>query len=141
MRATIIALPLLIIASPLRAQMAPGPPPAVIPPAAADRVADTLDAVTDAVLDLRVGRLKAAIDGRAPSPAERRMTVRDLERRDDPGFDRKLHRQIAQARPVVRESIRAANDAIPQLIAGLQQISRAVERATANLPDPTYPNR
>ena len=141
MRATILALPLLILSGPVHAQAAPEPPLAVIPPAAADRAADTLDAITDAVLDLRVGRLKAAIDGHGPSPAERQMAVRDLERRDDPGFDRNLHRQIAQARPLVRESIRAANDAIPQIIDGLQQVSRAVERATANLPDPSYPQR
>ena len=42
---------------------------------------------------------------------------------------------------MVRQSIRAVNDAIPQVVDGLQQVSRAVERATANLPDPTYPKR
>ena len=137
MRATILALPLLLSATPLYAQT----PVPQIPPAAADRVANTLDAVTDAIMSLPVGRLKAGIDGRASSPAEQQMTVGDLASRDDPAFESKLHRHIAQARPMVRQSIRAVNDAIPQVVEGLQQVSRSLQRATANLPDPTYPKR
>ncbi len=42
---------------------------------------------------------------------------------------------------MARQSIRAVNDAIPQVVEGLQQVSRSLQRATANLPDPTYPKR
>ncbi|MGZ2412135.1 hypothetical protein ACUXST_001556 [Sphingomonas sp. F9_3S_D5_B_2] len=143
MRASILVLPLLLVAAPVRAQPLPPlePQSMHIPPAAADRVADALDAVTDALLDLPVGRLQAAVEGRPPSPADRHVTVRDIERRNDPDFDRKLHRHIADARPLVRQSIRAVDDALPEMMHGLQQASRALERATANLPDPTYPKR
>jgi len=137
MRATIFALPLLLSATPLCAQT----PVPQIPPAAVDKVANTLDAVTDAIMSLPVGRLQAAIDGRAPTAAEQQMTVRDLEARKDPEFESKLHRHIAEARPMVRQSIRAVNDAIPQMVEGLQQVSRSLQRATANLPDPSYPKR
>ena len=136
MRALILALPMLLGSAPLYAQAAP-----VIPPAAADRAANTLDAITDAVLDLRIGKLKAAIDGRPPSAAERHMTLRDIEARKNPAFERKLHQQIAEARPMIRDGIERVNDAVPEVIDGLEQVSRAVERATANLPDPTYPKR
>ncbi len=81
MRATILALPLLLSAAPLYAQTSVPQ----IPPAAADKVANTLDAVTDAIMSLPVGRLQAAIDGRAPTAAEQQMTVRDLEAPERPG--------------------------------------------------------
>ena len=49
MRATILALPLLLSATPLHAHT----PVPQIPPAAADKVANTLDAVTDAISTCR----------------------------------------------------------------------------------------
>ena len=141
MRATIILLPLLAFAAPASAQVAPPPPPAVIPPAAADKVANALDAVTDALLDVKIGKLKAAIDGRPATPEERATTVRDLATAKDPNFERNLHRKIAEARPMVRQGIQSVDAAVPQVMQGLQQASRAIERATANMPDPTYPQR
>ena len=144
MRALPLLLPLLAAAAPASAQMAP-PPPApqalVIPPAAADRVADALDAVTDALLDVKVGKLKAAIDGRPPAPGERQLTLRDVAGAKDPNFEANLHRTIAQARPLVRQGIRTVDETLPQVVQGVQQASRALERATANLPDPSYPQR
>ena len=141
MRATMLLLPLLAAAAPVSAQMAPPYQPMVIPPAAADKVANALDAVTDALLDVKVGKLKAAIDGRPATPGEREMTLRDMAASKDPNFERDLHRKIAEARPMVRESIRSVDAAVPQVMQGLQQASRAIERATANMPDPTYPQR
>jgi hypothetical protein len=139
MRATIFLLPLLATAAPVSAQVAPQP--MVIPPATADKVANALDAVTDALLDVKVGKLKAAIDGRPPSPGESEMTLRDMAAAKDPNFERNLHRKIAQARPMVRDGIRSVDETVPQVMQGLQQASRAIERATANMPDPTYPQR
>ena len=141
MRATMFLLPLLVLAAPASAQVAPVPQPMVIPPNAADKVANALDAVTDALLDVKIGKLKAAIDGRPASPDEREMTLRDMAAAKDPNFERNLHRKIAQARPMVREGIRSVDAAVPQVMQGLQQASRAIERATANMPDPSYPQR
>lgn len=141
MRSTFFLIPLLFAAAPAVAQPLPPPEAMRIPPAAADRVADSIDAVSDALLDLPIGQLKAAIEGRPVAPGEQRMTIRDVERRDDPNFERNFHSQIAQARPMVRRSIRAVNDALPSMVGGLEQASDALQRAFSNLPDPTYPKR
>jgi hypothetical protein len=141
MRMKFIVAPLLICASPAFAQPAPQAPPPVADPAVADRLANSVQAISDALLNIPVGDLKAAAEGRRATPDEKRVTVGDLARRDDPDFDRKLHRQIAEARPMVRQSIRAVNESLPAVMQSLDQARRSLERALANLPDPTYPQR
>ena len=135
----LILVPLLLCASPAFAQQAP--PPRVADPAVADRLANAAQAVSDALLNIPVGDLKAAAGGRRATPDEKRMTVRDLARRDDPDFDRKVQRQIAEARPMVRQGIKAVNESLPAVMQSLQQAQKSIERALANLPDPTYPQR
>ena len=140
MRKSLILLPLLAAATPAVAQPAPPPPPPPFAdPAIADRLADAAQALSRAVLDMRVGGLKAAAEGREASPAEKNMTVRDLAR--DPDLDRKIDRQIAEARPKIRQGMRALNESLPQVMQSLQQAQRSIERALSNLPDPSYPNR
>ena len=141
MRIKLIVAPLLLCASPAFAQQPPQVPPRIADPAVADRLANAAQAVSDALLNIPVGDLKAAAEGRRATPYEKRMTVRDLARRDDPDFDRKLQRQIAEARPVVRQSMKAFNESLPAVMQSLQQAQRSLERALANLPDPTYPQR
>ena len=145
MRTSLLLIPLFACAGPALAQPAPEDsiqlPPVLTDPATGDRVANMAQGVAQAVLDMRVGELKAAAEGRTATPAERRMTVRDLARRDDPNFDRNIQRKIAESGPMIRQSIRAMNDALPEIARSLQQASRAIERATANMPDPTYPRR
>ena len=70
------------------------------------------------------------------------MTVRDLARRDDP---------ISTATCTSRSPTRRANDraehegrvnrALPADDAGLDDAQQRVDRAVANMPDPTYPRR
>jgi hypothetical protein len=148
MRSTLALLPLLAFATPAlaQAQAAPAPPAIQLPheltdPATADKVANVMQALSKAFLDLPVGQVQAAVEGRQPTSAERRMTVRDMARRDDPNFDRKFQRQIAQTGPMMRQSMKALSDALPAMMQGLQQASQAIERAAANMPDPTYPKR
>ena len=151
MRKLLIALPLLIAAGPVWAQAPAAPPAAAAPsfqvppeltdPAMAGKLANAMQALSKAMLDLPVGEVKAAIEGRKASRAEKRMTVRDLGRRDDPNFDRNLERQVAQAGPMIAKSMQAMAQALPSMMQGLEQASKAVERAAANMPDPTYPKR
>jgi len=136
----LILLPLLMVATPALAQP-PIAPREFADPRTADRVADAMQAVTQAVLDLHVGELQAALDGRRPSAADRRLTVRDLGRRDDPDFDRNLQQRIAGTRPIIRQSMRAVNDTLPAVLQAVEQAQQSIERAVANLPDPTYPRR
>jgi hypothetical protein len=139
----LIVLPLLLCASPALAQVAPPPPqpPLVIDPAMVDRLADGMQALSHVMLDMEVGGLRAALEGREATPAEKRLTVRDLARRRDPDFERHLDQQIAAARPRLERSMRAMNQALPEITEDLQRAERAIDRAGANMPDPNYPRR
>jgi hypothetical protein len=97
--------------------------------------------MSDAVLDLHVGTLKAAIDGRDPTPAERRMTVRDLARKQDSNFDRDMDRKVAAAGPELMRTIAAVNRAMPAVRQAIDEAQASIDRVAANLPDPTYPRR
>jgi len=67
--------------------------------------------------------------------------VGDLVRQKDPNFDRDVQREIATAGPKIQRSLRVLNEALPQLARGLADAQQALDRAAANLPDPTYPRR
>src|SRR3954453_5468713 len=118
----LILLPLLLSTSPALAQR---PAPQLADPATADRVANVVQTLSDALLNIPVGEVQAAVEGRHATPVERRMTLRDVARRDDPDFDRKLDRHIAAARPMLRQSLKAVNDALPAVIQGLQQAQQS----------------
>ena len=69
------------------------------------------------------------------------MTVRDLGRRDDKQFDRHVQEQIAGARPMIEQSMKAMAAALPAMMKSMEEAGNAMERAIANMPDPTYPKR
>lgn len=148
MRITVMLVPLAFCAAPALAQSAPPPepetiqlPPELADPATADRLAATAQSLSDALLDLKVGGMQAALEGRKATPAEKKRTVRDLARRDDPQIDRHIQQQIAQAKPAIEQGIRAMNGALPEITRSLAEARRSIERAIANLPDPNYPRR
>ena len=141
MRRTLILLPFLLAATPAAAQPVPQLPPQLTDPAMAGRLSGVLSAITDAVLNIRVGDVRAAIEGRDPSPYERAMTVRDMARRDDPDVDRHLHDKLAAVGPTVQQGARAVNRALPVVMQDLDDAKRSIDRAISNLPDPTYPRR
>jgi hypothetical protein len=148
MRICLILVRFVLGATPAIAQVAPaGPPPAIqLPPqladpATADRLVDAMQSLSHALLDLKVGKLQAVLEGRKATRSERNLTVRDLERRKDPNFERRLDDQIAAARPRMEQSIRAMNDALPEVTQDLEHARQALERAMANMPDPNYPRR
>jgi hypothetical protein len=153
MSSRLILFPLLLSASPALAQAAPVSPPVanadaaremsqvLNDPAMADRLANMMQGLSKAFLDLPAGEIQAAAEGRQPTAAERRMTVRDMARRDDPDFDRNFQQRIAQTKPMIQQSMRALSQALPAMMDGLQQAGKALERAAANMPDPTYPKR
>jgi hypothetical protein len=142
-RTTLVLIPLLLCATPALAQSpAPSPlPRALTDPATADKLANAVQGISKALLDLPVGEVQAAMEGRPPTPAERKLTVRDLGRRDDPNFDRNFRQQIAQARPAIEHGMKVLSTALPAMMKGLEDAGRAIDRAAANMPDPTYPKR
>jgi hypothetical protein len=141
MRKNLLFIPLMLAASPAVAQPAPQLPPELTDPRNAQKLAQAMQALSQALLNVKVGEVQAALEGRQPTPAERNMTVRDVARRDDPNFDRHLQQQIANAGPMMQRSMNALNQALPAMMKGLNDAQKALERAVANLPDPTYPNR
>ena len=84
MRKSLILLPLLLVATPAVAQEAPPIvqlPPELTDPAAAMKLARTMQAVSTALLNIRVGDMRAALEGREATPRERNETVGDIVRR------------------------------------------------------------
>ena len=151
MRIKLLTIPLLLCAAPALAQAPATPAPAapdtaqvqriLSDPAMADRLARTMQALSKSFMNLPVGEVQAAIEGRAPTAAERRLTVRDVGRRDNRNFDRDFQQQMANAKPMLEQSMKALAGALPAMMQSMQQAGQALERATANLPDPTYPKR
>ena len=142
MRTTLALVPLMIAAAPVAAaappqQAQPQVPPQLSDPAMADRLADTMQAMSRAFLNLPVGEIEAAVEGRPPTPADRNRTLRS----EDPNLDLKVQTQIAQARPMIRQSMKAISDAMPAMMKSLHEAKEALERAAANMPDPNYPKR
>lgn len=147
MRISVFVAPLALIASPALAQQpAPAPAPApqqiVVPPELtdpqmADRLGDMMQAMSKAFLDLPVGEIAAAAEGREPTRADRRRTVRSETRMSE----RELKQRIDQARPAMQASMKALAEALPAMMKGLTEAAESMERATANLPQPDYPKR
>jgi hypothetical protein len=141
MRKSLIILPFLLTSGPAFAQAAPQLPPELTDPATAQRLTNSMQALSGALLNMRVGEVAAALEGRPATPEERNLTVGDLARRDDPDFDRHFHDQIASVGPTMQRSIQAMNKALPEISRDLKDVRKSLERAIANMPDPNYPKR
>ena len=142
MRKTLILLPLILCASPALAQDAPPQlPPEITDPAAIQRLTVQMQALSHAFLDMRVGGVQAALEGRQATPREERTTVGDLARRRDPDFDRHLQQQMASIGPQIQRGVTAINRALPEMMKSVEDARRSIDRALANMPDPDYPRR
>lgn len=141
MRTSLVLLPLSLCAAPALAQAAPPPavqlPPELADPATVDRVTDAMQALSQAFLQLPVGNVQAALEGRPATAADRRRTV-GTETGLNP---RELQQRIADAKPKIEQSVRAVNQALPEITRNLVEAQRSIERALSNMPDPNYPRR
>jgi hypothetical protein len=133
----LIALPLALLAVP--AQAAPQQiqiPRELTDPATVEKVTRMMDSLSNAFLDLPVGEIQAAAEGRAPTPQDRGRRIRDLG-----ATTADIDRQIAEAKPAVEQSMKAFATALPSITKALSEAADAMERATANMPQPGYPRR
>lgn len=139
MRTTLLLLPLLAWPAAAAAQPAPPPPidipPELTDPATAERIGGMMEALSRAFLNLPVGEIEAAAEGRQPTQADRARTVRDIAGPGD------IDRQMAEVRPAVEQSMKAFARALPAMSRALAQAAAEVERAVANMPRPDYPRR
>jgi hypothetical protein len=150
MRAFAVLIPLVLLAAPAQAADAPAEdrdfqiPAELTDPAMAETLGKMLSAVTRAMMDMPVGEMQAAVEGREATAADKRRTVRDLAGRD-PDFERKVESQVAQAVPRMQASMRAMAASLPAMAKALEkaaeEMEASMERATANLPQPGYPKQ
>jgi hypothetical protein len=150
MRTLLLALPIVIAATPVSAQQPSAPPKpdaeakmqqALNDPATADRLAQVMQALSNAFLQLPVGEVQAALEGRPATPAEKKLTVRDAGRKDDPNFDKTFREQMANSRPIIAQSMKALAGALPAMMKGMGEASKALEQAAENAPRPNYPKQ
>ena len=152
MRVFQLILPLALVASPALAQTKPAPPPEVIPetitvqpeltdPAMADRLGGMMQALSKAFLNLPVGEIEAAAEGRPATQTDRRETIRDLGKKANPNFERNLNQQLEASRVSMQATMKAFAAALPAMTKSLAEARRAIEQVTANLPNPNYPKR
>ena len=104
MRISLLVLPLAMMASPALGQAKPAPPaPAetiVVPrelgdPATAQKLTRMMQSLSQAFLNMPVGEIEAAAQGRPVTQADRGRTLREVGRRDDPSFEQNLQRDLA----------------------------------------------
>ena len=144
MRKILILLPLLLSATPAVAQESPPAiriPRELTDPESAMKLAAKLQALSNAVLNIRVGDLGAALEGRDARPGLQNATIGDLIRRKDPDFDRHVQEKVASVGPKVIRGMQTLQQTLPRVLRDVDDVQHSLERAASNLPDPTYPVR
>lgn len=141
MRVLLVALPILLVAAPAHAAPAPAPqlPPELSDPAMADKLGRAAGVLTRSLMDLPIGELEAAIEGRPTTPADRSRRVRDSV--NDPYLEQRVAAEAAQSGRTMQAATKALVSSLPAIMGALGQMEEQLERAVANLPDPTYPRR
>ena len=138
MRPTLLLVPLLSCAAPAAAQPAPQQlPPELSDPATVDKLAKAMQSLSDAFLDLPVGEMQAALEGREATPADKQRTVGTESKMSEA----ELRRQIEQAKPMLQQGMKQLAAALPAMMKSMDDMQRAMDRAAASMPDPTYPKR
>lgn len=141
MRAVLILIPALLAASPAIAQPIPAPviPPVLTDPAMADQLGRVAGAVTKSLMNLPVGEIEAAIEGRPATRADRGRTVRDTI--GDPYVEQRVAEQAAASGRVMQSATKALVSSLPAIMQALDGAAAEIERAVGNMPSPMYPRR
>jgi len=142
MRAIVILISALLAATPaLAAQPGPAPilPPVLTDPAMADQLGRVAGAVTRSLMNLPVGEVEAAIEGRPVTREDRARTVRDSI--GDPYFEQRIANEAAASGRTMQAATKALVGSLPAIMGALEGARAELERAIGNLPDPNYPRR
>jgi len=101
------------------------------------QAAPMLDRSADSALELDIGPI---LDALHPySPRGRSMTLRELGRRDDPDFDRKLRRSIYRGSARAAATLDAMATAAPSLRRSLREMEAAIAGAVIEADRPLPP--
>ena len=141
MRATFFFVPILLAAAPVAAapRDVPQLPPELSDPRMADQLGRVAGVLTRSLMNLPVGEVEAAIEGRPVTPADRARTVRDSV--GDPYLDQRIAAEAAQTGRTMQAAGKALAASLPAIMAAIDQARSEIERAVSNMPDPTYPRR
>lgn len=150
MRAFALLLPLALVTAPAQAAEPAAKadgfelPSGFTDPAMAETLAKMFGSLTKAMMDMPVGEMQAAVEGRQATPVDKARTVRDMAGRGA-DLDRQVEAQVAQAVPRMQAGMKAMASSLPGMMKALEQAAEQMEgsfdRATANLPQPGYPKR
>jgi len=143
MRVAHFALPLAALVTPTVAAAAPAPEETaeiqrqLSDPKWADRLTDAMLAMSKALMNMPVGEVEAAVQGRQPTVADKRRTIES-----ETGMsEQQLRRQIEDSRPAMEAGMKAMAAALPAIMKGFSDAQRELEKASANVPRPDYPKR
>ena len=124
----------------------PAPPPIEMPraltdQAMADKLGRTMGAMAHAVMNIPVGEMQAAIEGRPVTRADRNRRVGDVAGPDGRAMADHVAGNGAATGRAMQAAGRAMIGALPAILQAVRGAESEIERATSNLPDPTYPRR
>jgi hypothetical protein len=118
-------------------------PAEITDPAMGDTLGKLFGALTKAMMDMPVGEVQAAVEGRQPTASDKARTVRDMAGRVD--LERQVEAQAKQAVPRMQAGLKAMAASLPAMMKALEQVADdmegSIDRAAANLPQPGYPKR
>lgn len=106
-----------------------------------EAMGDRAAGVVDAIMDVPVGPLREAIEGRPLSRRERNETLGDAARKDDPYFSERMRDQIAVASVAVGVLAEQMVVMTPVLRQTLEDASRRIEDAARGMPPRDYDRR
>lgn len=106
-----------------------------------EAVTDTAARAADAILDVPVGPLREAIEGRKLSRREREETLGDRAAKDDPYFRDRMRDQIGVASVAVGALAEQMAVMAPVLRRTLEEVERRVEDAARGVPPRDYDRR
>ena len=79
------------------------------------------------------------MQGREPTAADTNKRVRDAI--GGPNAEKQVEAEVAASGRQMQAMTKALVASLPAILASLGGVERELERAAANLPDPTYPKR
>lgn len=112
-------------------------PPELSDPALADKLGRMSGVLAKAMMDMPVGEMEAAIANRPATPADKARKVRDVAGMDE----QMVAARAAASGQTMQAMTKALVASLPAILASLGGVRAELEKATANLPDPTYPKR
>ena len=141
MRIFLILAPVLLAASPALAAppMTPVLPQVLTDPGLADQLGRVAGAVTRSLMNVPVGEIEAAIEGRPPTRADRSRTMGDSI--GDPYVEQRISEQAAQSGRTMQAASQALAASLPAIMQAIEGARGEIERAVGNMPSPVYPRR